>query len=160
MYKTHLLHSGLCFVMDYYTLSIWPAVQHKTDNDSALLRLIFLLCFAPRFPPLLCIQTHFPLCLQATVLSMLNVSLLLNTQSPVSSQSLTRHFIRSARRNCWRSSTRVNTPLSSCGTRPSTRCRGTTSPSSRRWYPPTTCVWGAWAEVRGHTLDMRSTVEI
>lgn len=83
------------------------------------------------------------------VLSMLSVSLLLNTQSPASSQSPTRRFIPSAQKNCWRWSMRVNIPLSSYGTRPSTRCRGTTSLSSRRWYPLTTCVWDASAEVRG-----------
>lgn len=124
---------------------------------TSLLRLIFLLCFAPCFPSLL---TRSPLCLQATVVSMLSVSLLLNTQSPASSRSLTRHFIPSAQRNCWRSSMRANTLLSFCGTRPSTRCRGTTSPSSRRWYPLTTCAWDASAEVRGRTLDMRNIVEI
>lgn len=43
------------------TLNIWAAVQHKRDNGSTLLRLILLLCFAPRFPPSsLSIYTRFP----------------------------------------------------------------------------------------------------
>ncbi len=44
--------------------AIWDAVQQKPDNDSTLLRLIFLLCSALLcsarcFPPLLSICTHF-----------------------------------------------------------------------------------------------------
>ncbi len=116
-------------------------------SSSSALPLTFLLCFLSTLVSFLCIQ--------ATVLSMLSVSLLLNTQSPASSQSPTRRSIPSARRNCWRLSMRVNTLLSSYGTHPSTRCRGTTSLSSRRWYPPTTCVWDVSAEVRCHALDMR-----
>lgn len=86
--------------------------------------------------------------------SMLSVSLHPNTPSPASSQSLTRHFIPSAQRSCWRWSTRANTLLSSWGTRPSTRCKGNTSLSNRRWCPPTTCAWDASAEVRDLALDM------
>lgn len=82
------------------------------------------------------------------VLSMLSVSLLLNTQNRASSQSPTRRFIPSAQRNCSRSSMRVNIPGSSCETQPSTPCRVNTSLSSRKWCPPTICVWDASAEVR------------
>lgn len=146
MYKIHQVHSRLLTEwVASSTQDIWWLHSPKIDLPP--------LFFVPGFPALPSIYTYSPLFLQAMVLSMLSVSLLLNTQSPVSSQSPTRRFIPSAQRNCWRSNTRVNTLLSSYGTHPSTLCRGTTSLSSRRWYPLTTCVWDAWAEVRGHTLE-------
>lgn len=131
------------------------AAQHKRDNDSTPFKidlpplccslLAFLLCF---------LSTLISLCLlQAMVLSTLSVSLLLNTQSPASSQSPTRHFIPSAQKNCWPSNMRVNTLLrSSSGTRPSTACRETTFLSSKRWCHLTTCAWDASAEVSDRTM--------
>lgn len=47
-------------VLLWTLLTLWGAVQHKTDNDSALLRLIFLFCFAACSPSLLSIYTRFP----------------------------------------------------------------------------------------------------
>lgn len=164
---SNLQDSSLAFVAVFCFFSSYVPFEHKafgqqlstaqimaflsSDWSSSTVFLFFIFFLLAPFLSSPAIHLHsFPfLCLQATVLSMLSVSLLLNTQSPASSQSPTRRFIPSARRNCWRSSTRVTTPPSSSGTRPSTRCRRTTSLSSRRSYPPTTCVWDVSAEVRG-----------
>lgn len=146
---------GYIFFWTIHTPRTSAAAQHKRDNDSTPFKidlpplccslLAFLLCF---------LSTLISLCLlQAMVSSTLSVSLLLNTQSPASSQSPTRHFIPSAQKNCWPSNMRVNTLLrSSSGTRPSTPSRETTLLSSKRWCHLTTCAWDASAEVSDRTV--------
>lgn len=80
--------------------------------------------------------------LQAMVLSMLSASLPRNSQSQVSSLSPTRRCTPSALRNSCPSSMRTITPLSFSGTPcRQTTSRPTTSPSSRKLLPLTTCAW-------------------
>lgn len=55
-----LCFQGCVLFWTVLTITIWEAVQGETDNDSTLRkRLIFLLCFASRFPSLLSINTCF-----------------------------------------------------------------------------------------------------
>ena len=83
------------------------------------------------------------LCFQATVSSTPSASLPRSSPSPASSQSPTRLSIPSARRSSSPSNMRTTTPRSSSGTLcRRRRCRLTTLPSNRKWWPQTTCAWG------------------
>lgn len=136
--RPYCLHCPSCLIGESIT---WMEIVKKKPR---------ILDYYPFFSFLLfvCFSFFFFFTFKPTVLSMLSAFPHLNTQSLASSQNPTRRFIPSARRNFWRWRPRANTRGSSCGTRPLTRCRGTTSPSSRRWCHLTICVLGVWTEVR------------